>query len=68
MPVLLCEGPKPNISMISVFLTPGEPVFMDFNILNSFKKYQKLMETCVQHIIFANMRIQKCEIVGKHVS
>ena len=29
---LLCAGPKPNISIISGFLTPRGPLFMDFNI------------------------------------
>ena len=26
--VLFCEGPKPNMSMIYVLLSPGEPLFM----------------------------------------
>ena len=39
--VLLCEGPKPNISMIDGLLTPGEPVFMDINIPKYFKRYKK---------------------------
>ena len=44
--VLLCEGQKPNISMISAFLNPWSPVFMDFiNIPNDFKKIRKSMET-----------------------
>ena len=30
--VLLCEEPKPNMFMISGYLTPGEPLFMTFNI------------------------------------
>ena len=30
--VFLCEGPKPNSSMISGLLTPGEPLFMHLNI------------------------------------
>ena len=28
--VLLCEGPKPNMSMISGFLNPKEPLFNRF--------------------------------------
>ena len=35
-PILLCERPKPNISMISGFLDPQDPLFMDLNIPNSF--------------------------------
>ena len=31
MSVLLCEGPKPNISMISGFFTPGGPLCMHLN-------------------------------------
>ena len=43
IPILLCDGPKPNISMISGFLTPGEPLFMDLikytkNTLNNKTK------------------------------
>ena len=30
--VLFCEGPKPNIFMISGFVRPGGPVFMDLSI------------------------------------
>ena len=40
--VLLCEGPKPNISMISGFLSPGEPLFMDLNTPEYFKTYKKI--------------------------
>ena len=29
---ILCEGPKPNMSMTYGFLSPGEPLFMDLNI------------------------------------
>ena len=36
--VLLCDGPKPNISMISGFLSPGEPLFMDLNIPKILQK------------------------------
>ena len=41
--VLLCEGAKPNISMISGFLTPGTP-FMDFTTPKYFKTYKKALK------------------------
>ena len=40
--VILCEGPKPNISMISGFLTPGGPLSMDSNIPTYVQKYAKI--------------------------
>ena len=49
--VLLCEGPKPLISVISVFLTPGGPLFMELNILKYFHKYEKHMETLFKNIL-----------------
>ena len=55
--VLLSEGPKPNISMISGFLTPREPLFIDLKIPKDFKKYKKYGNV-FKHIIFTNMRIQ----------
>ena len=30
--VLLGEGPKPNMSMVSGFVNPQKPLFMDLNI------------------------------------
>ena len=49
MSVLLCEGPKPNMFMISGFGGPWEPSFLDLNIPNYFKKhknnYGNLFET-----------------------
>ena len=39
--VLLCEGTKPNISMISGFVDLWDPLFMDFDIPNDFKQYKK---------------------------
>ena len=39
--VLLCEEPKPNISMISGFLRPGEPLFIEFIIPNYFNIIRK---------------------------
>ena len=41
--VLVCEGPKLNMSMISGFLDPWDPSFMDLNIPKDFKKYQENM-------------------------
>ena len=39
--VLLLERPTPNMFMISGFLTPGGPLFMDLDIPNYFNKYKK---------------------------
>ena len=41
MLVLLLERPKPNISMISGFLSPGGPLFMDLNVPKYSEKYKK---------------------------
>ena len=42
MSVLSCEGPAPNISMISGCSSPGEPLFMDINTIQKyFKQYKK---------------------------
>ena len=49
--VLLWKGPKPPNAMISGFLNPGGPLFVDFNIQNYFKQYKKHMETLLKHII-----------------
>ena len=57
--VLLCEGPKPNISMISGFLSPGEPLSTDLNIPKYFKKYKNNMETFSENIIFINLKLLK---------
>ena len=35
--VLLLERPRPHSSMISGFLSPGEPLFIDLNIPKYFK-------------------------------
>ena len=35
------ERPKPNISMISGFLDPCEPLRMDLNIPKHFQTYKK---------------------------
>ena len=43
--VILCEGPKPNISMISGFLEPWSPVFMAFIIPKILqRKFEKIWE------------------------
>ena len=39
---LLCEGPKPNISMFSGFVNPWEPLVMDSIILEYFENIGKL--------------------------
>ena len=43
--VLLCEGPESPNSMISGFLNPGEPLFMDLHRENTSKIYKLIMET-----------------------
>ena len=43
--ILLHEGPKPNISMISGCLSPGEPLFMDLNILKYFTNCKNKLKT-----------------------
>ena len=40
--VLLYEGPKPPNSVISGFVDPWEPLFVDLNIPNSFLKYTNI--------------------------
>ena len=42
IPMLLCEGPKPNMFMISGLLNPREPLFMLFNMPNYFKNLRKV--------------------------
>ena len=37
----LCERSKPNISMISAFLDPWEPLLMNLNIPKLLSKYKK---------------------------
>ena len=43
IPILLGEGPKPNISRIPGYFNPWSPVFMDINIPDYFKTYKKNM-------------------------
>ena len=42
MSVLLCEGPKPPTPMIPGFLDPKDPVFIDLNLPNYFRKYKEI--------------------------
>ena len=50
--VFLCEGPKLNISIIFGFLSPGEPLFMDFNLPKIRQRIKENMEASSEHIIF----------------
>ena len=61
MPVLLSEKSKPPNSMISGFVDPGEPVFMDFNIPKYLKTYKKIW----QHFgfIFINLMIKLVDLL-----
>ena len=60
--VLLCEGPKLNIFMISGFWSPGEPLFMDFNTPEIRKKYKrKGMDAILKHISFLELGILNFE-------
>ena len=61
--ILLCEGPKPNISMISGFLRPGEPLFMDLNILKYFRNIRTIL-VFLKHMIFVNLGILTVYVVG----
>ena len=40
IPILLCDGPKHNISIISGFVNPWSPVFMDLSIPKILRKYK----------------------------
>ena len=64
--VLLCEGPKLNIFMISGFLTPGgRPLFIDLKIPNYFKQYKK-NAGILENIIILEMEIsffEKCQSI-----
>ena len=51
--VLLCEGPKPQNSMISGFVSP--PLFIDFNIPNYFNKYKKVYGNIFEKYFFVNL-------------
>ena len=51
-----CEGPKPNIFMISGLLSPGEPLFMDSNIPKYFKTYRKIWKH-LQTIFFISQHL-----------
>ena len=54
--ILLCEGPKLNISMIFGFLSPGEPLFIDLNI-PKYWKYKKTPGIIFEKYYFVNMEI-----------
>ena len=56
--VSLCEGPKPNISVICGFLNPKGPLFIHF-IIQKFFKRTRNMETFLENTSFANMGIKK---------
>ena len=55
--VLLCEGPKPPNSMISNFLSPGEPLFIDLDIPNYLNEHKKIMETFSEINISINLKM-----------
>ena len=46
---------KTNIVMISGFVDPGQPLFMDLNIPNYFKTYTRNRNIVLKHIIFENL-------------
>ena len=58
--VSLWEGPKPPNSKISGFVTPGEPLFMDFNIPKRLQPIQEALWTHFwkRNMIFANLRFK----------
>ena len=41
-PILSCEGPKSNISMISGFSSPVEPLVMDLSIPEDFTNIRQI--------------------------
>ena len=57
--VLLCEEPKPQVSMISGLLSPRESLFIDLNIPNYFRKYEKIMRTFCE---YASCKFENLEI------
>ena len=62
--VWLCEGPKPQNSMISGFPDPWNPVFIDLNIPNYFNEHEKYMESVA--FSFINRVIWNFENSGKY--
>ena len=55
--VLLCEGRKPNIFMISEFLTPGDPCLWILIYQNTSNNIRIIMDTFLHNNYFVNMRI-----------
>ena len=49
--VLLLERPKSPNSMMSGFLSPGEHLFMDFNIPKYYNKMRRIVDAFLQNII-----------------
>ena len=45
------KGPKPRSSMISGFLTPEEPLSMEFNMPRYLKQIKKIIETLSKNMI-----------------
>ncbi len=64
MSVLLCEVPKPNIFMISGFLNPWSPLFMEVNIQKILQTNKKHMDAFLK-ILFVNMGIYNSENIGQ---
>ena len=52
--ILLCEEPKPNISIVSGCLDPWEPLVMDLNI-QSYSKQPKGIYKLFLHFNFENL-------------
>ena len=66
MSVSFCEGPKLPNSMISGFVSPWEPLFIDLNIPKYFAKYKAIEETC-RTSIFVKRIVSTFEICRKAV-
>ena len=47
--------------MISGFVDPWEPLFVDSNIPKYFKQYKKKLETCLKNITFVNLKMLDIE-------
>ena len=62
--VLWFGGQKPNIFMISGFVDPWDPLFLDFNIPNDFKKYKKIMETFLKILFVYILESEILKVVG----
>ena len=53
--VLLWEGPKPNMSMIYGFVSPGETLFMDLDIPKYLKNIRKCGNLFGSYDLFVNL-------------